>query len=141
MDKQIGFMMKHISVEQFAILSDNVPADDDVMELKTKYSFKLSTENKSIAPVVRFEFYSNSSLFMILEVLCAFMIKPEDWNGMIADNQIVIPQGFLAHIIMHTVGTARGILFCKTESTPFNQILLPAINVDEMVPENLSFPI
>jgi hypothetical protein len=42
---------------------------------------------------------------------------------------------------MHTVGTIRGILHCKTEGTPFNALILPPINVSEMVTGDLELPI
>ncbi len=37
---------------------------------------------------------------------------------------------------MLTFGTARGILFAKTEGTPYQQLLLPPTNVDAMIKED-----
>ncbi len=37
---------------------------------------------------------------------------------------------------MLCVGTARGILHAKTEGTAFNDFILPAINVEELVEED-----
>lgn len=37
------------------------------------------------------------------------------------------------------VGTTRGILHTNTENTPFNQFLIPAINVAQLVKEDFKF--
>jgi len=38
---------------------------------------------------------------------------------------------------MHTVGTARGVLHSKTESTPFNGLIIPPINVEQIIQEDI----
>jgi hypothetical protein len=52
---------------------------------------------------------------------------------------LTIPKGFLAHLAMISVGTARGILHCKTENTIFNNFVLPLVNVASMIPEDEQF--
>lgn len=42
---------------------------------------------------------------------------------------------------MLTIGTARGVLHSKTESTPFNSFLLPTLNVNELVKKDVVFKI
>ena len=53
------------------------------------------------------------------------------------DNKIIIPKELLAHFGVHTIGTARGILHCKTEGTQFNTFILPPINVSERITEDI----
>ncbi len=52
---------------------------------------------------------------------------------MISDGVITIPKNLQEFLAVQTVGTSRGILFSKTEKTPFSQLILPPVNVAEMI--------
>ncbi len=52
---------------------------------------------------------------------------------------MVVSKGFLAHLAMITTGTARGVLFAKTEATQFSKFIIPTLNVAEMIKEDASF--
>lgn len=137
----IQFMMNHITVDQFAILADEGVSSMDKIRLSSRIGFKMDFDNRLIATTMCFRFEDEDKLFMILEVTCHFAIEPNDWEGMIDKDSIVFPKDFLAHLGMHTIGTARGILYCKTEGTPFNMCILPPVNVAHMIPEDLAAPL
>lgn len=70
--------------------------------------------------------------------MCAFKISEDDWAEMAReDGRTTLPKGFLCHIAMHTVGTVRGILHVKTENTPFNRYILPVIDVEQTIDEDI----
>ena len=54
-------------------------------------------------------------------------------------NVVKVSKGFMQHIAMLTVGTTRGILHAKTEGTCFNKYVLPAINVAELIKDDVEF--
>ena len=56
-------------------------------------------------------------------------------------GKIIVPEMFLEHIAAVTTGTSRGILFAKTEKTPFNNFILPPLNVKELVQSDGIFEI
>ena len=63
-------------------------------------------------------------------------------NGSLEVNvKLVILKVMLEHFAVQTVGTARGILHCKTEGSQFNGIILPPVNVTELVTEDMILPI
>jgi hypothetical protein len=137
--KNIGFQMNQIAVNQFAILAPEPPAGDISVELSVQ--FKTDIVNKGIAVVFGIRFSHNDALLLLLEIQCEFKIKPEDWDGLILDGEVVIPVYFLRHIALHTVGTARGVLFCKTEGTPFNKFILPPVNLESMINQDVRIPL
>lgn len=128
------FKMFKISIPQFAILSENC---ENSYNIEARAEYKYSIERRAIAVEINFSFMGNKEKAMILYVICEFEIYPDDWNSMIADNKITIPKGLLEHFLVHTVGTARGILHCKTEGTPFNSIVLPPMDVTRMITSDL----
>lgn len=137
----IQFNMNKIIVDQFAILSNNVPEQGSDIQLNSQLGFKVDHENKLIASTMRFDFVGNNETFLVLEVTCIFTIEPNCWEQLTDDKVLHLPKDFLAHMGMHTIGTSRGILHCKTENTPFNVFLLPPIDVIQMIPEDLYIPI
>ena len=131
----IGFRMNRLRVDQFAILTDSIPPED--LSLGFAISFGVAPSIHEVCTTVRFDISHAESPLLILELSCFFEIREEDWNKVKQDNKVIIPKGLLAHFGVHTIGTARGILHCKTEGTQLNAFILPPINVSERITEDI----
>ncbi len=120
--------MDNIEVEQFAILSDGLPASGKV-DFETSLGFMYSVETKRIACVFILLYSDSDSGAPLLKMAlnCQFSIHPDDWNSMISDGVITIPKNLQEFLAVQTVGTS------KTEKTPFSQLILPPVNVAEMI--------
>lgn len=125
------FRMFRINVEQFAILAENVQLEK--LDIATGLEIKYSLEGKSLAIVMTFKFISEEEKVMLLKLNCEFQIQEDDWNSQINDAKIIIPKNFIEYLVVQTIGTARGVLHCKTEGTAFNHIILPPMNVSDMI--------
>ena len=132
----IGFRMSQIKVEQFAILCDTQP--DGEIGFNTSLSFGFNPIKSEIIVTTKYELMQMDKKMVILELSCLFEIRKEDWDSLKNDNKITFQKDFLAHLAMHTVGTARGVLFSKTEGTVFNQYILPPINVASKILEDIT---
>ena len=140
--KEIGFLLKGIKTEQYALLEENYDSNSKAtIGLTTSLQFKLDQIHKHIGVFSTFKFMQNKKSFIKIEVSCHFKIQDESWNSLvhIEDANLVIPKTFLSHIAMITVGTARGILFSKTEGTPFSKFIIPTVNVVAMIKKDASF--
>lgn len=139
-DNKIGFSLLKISTEQFAIIED---AHDEKGNLVVGTSLRYGTDenNKIIAVFSLFSFESNKKPFLIIEASCQFKITDEAWSNMLVQdsNILKVPQGFLSHLAVLTIGTTRGILHAKTEGTCFNKYVLPTINVTDIIKEDAIF--
>lgn len=126
--------MDKIGVMQFAILQNTPPKN---CNLTTTLSFKADHNNQHVASIAKFDYVDNDEkLFLTIEVQCEFIIHPEDWKLLEKDNQkLDIPNDLLEIFAAQTVGTARGILYLKTENTPYNtpSFIIPPINVHEIL--------
>ena len=132
------FKMFRISTQQFAILKDECKRE---YSIRTDTEIKHSNDGSAIAILMAFSFVESGTLAMILKVMCEFSIHPDDLKEMTSDGKITIPKSLLEHFLVHTVGTARGILHCKTEGTPFNAIILPPIDVTTIIKTDLVIPL
>ena len=136
----IKFRMARISVGQFAILTDTMPQGD--LSYAVHVGFKVASNAMRIACEFGVTFESsgdndNGEKILLLEETCEFDIHPDSWNGLIKDNKMTVVPSDLCLLANQTVGVARGILYCKTENTPFTQFILPPINLTTLIKENL----
>lgn len=132
----ITFSMNKIELHQFAIVTQNIEKKD-IKGIKALLNFQILSKMYSIGVSVRFEFLGqDSSLAAVAELGCLFSIKQEDWKREIQEN-MVIPKWILSLFAVHTVGTARGIVYAKTEDTSLRGLIIPPINVDQMIDGDL----
>jgi hypothetical protein len=139
---KIGFALQSIKNEQFAIFEENYVSKKETA-LGTELQFKSDQKNKQIGVFIGFEFVQGKKVFLKILVSCHFKIEDSSWDNFIQVKvaKLIIPKEFLAHLAMITTGTTRGILFAKTESTPFSKFIIPTLNVSEMITEDASFDI
>lgn len=137
---QVVFALKGIKTEQFAIFEENY-SPKKATSLGTELQFKLDQNNKQIAVFLGFEFLQGKKVFLKIQVSCHFKIEESSWSSLIQENKLIVPKGFLAHLAMITTGTSRGVLFAKTEATPFSTFIVPTLNVAEMIKEDVLFDI
>lgn len=134
----VQFRMIGIEVPQYAILADKCPGNLDNMQVNALVAFAADVAHHTVACKMRFVFKESGNALEAIEVICAFEVANEDWAKFSDGAKTTIPQSFLTHIAFHTAGTARGILHAKSEKTPFARIILPPINVEEMVKSDMA---
>jgi hypothetical protein len=135
--KKVGFVLQAIKTEQFAILVENL-SNKKPLELGSQLQFKFDQKQNLIGVEIGFEYIQSKKVLLKIVVSCHFKIEVDSWQSflIIQEGKLVVPKGFLAHLAMITVGTARGVLHAKTESTDFSKFIIPAINVIEMIPDD-----
>lgn len=136
--KPIGFQLKKITTEQFAIIQEAYDGSDSEIKMGINLNFALNEEDKLIACFIKIQFEQKNKPFLLIESGNHFKIKKEAWYELInSTNKIILPKGFACHLLMLTIGTIRGILHCKTENTEFNKFLIPTINVTELIKSDI----
>lgn len=130
MNNPIGFQLIGIRTEQFGIVDQDF---DTSKPLEILLNFNLAKEDQTKVVSVLFlsKFMDQNKIIMILECSCHFKITDESWDQFQESNSnsLILPQGFITHLALITVGTARGILHSKTEGTKFNGHVLPTLNL------------
>src|SRR5690606_8452654 len=140
MSDKIGFSLKKITTEQFAIIEFAFKEGEDV-QFSVNAKYGINEKDKMVAVFVSPAFYQDKKAFLVLEIGCHFKIVDEAWESFKNKDKtkLTIPVGFIRHLIMLTIGTARGVLHSRTENTPFNNFLMPTINVTEIVKSGVAF--
>lgn len=129
----IGFQLVGIRTEQFAIVEPDFDTNT-TLEIKSNFEIGKDDNNKILSVLFLSKFIFQDKTIIMLECSCHFKILDDTWNKFKEpeSNTLNIPKGFLTHLAVITVGTARGILHAKTEGTRFNGYFLPTLNVSEV---------
>ncbi len=138
-EAKISFALIKIVTEQFAILNEYFKEGNET-NLNTKLSFGIDEATKTllVSALVRFE--QNNNPFLVLEISCYFLIKPETWTLFTEENKkTIFPKFFLEHLLVVTIGALRGILHAKTENTAFNTFILPMLAVNKLITGDINF--
>ncbi|KVV16185.1 hypothetical protein [Flavobacterium sp. TAB 87] len=137
-EESVGFVLAAIKTEQFALFEENF-SQKKTTDITTSLEFKINLEEKLIGVFAAFSFEQAKKVFIKIQVSCHFNIDTDSWSSFLQDEIIVVPQSFIAHLTMLTIGTSRGILHTKTEGTEFNKFILPTINVKSLVDKDAEF--
>ena len=134
----LGFAFVGIKTDQFAII-DEAYKKTGPLKITTNLSFGINEADKTVAVEVGFDFFKKDTPFLKIGVQAFFEITKDGWETLYKkdEKQVVIPKKLLSHLTVLTIGTTRGILHAKTEGTPYNSIILPTVNVNELVTEDV----
>ena len=139
-EKTVSFALTRLITDQFAI-NENAFSESTDIQFGVGIQFGIDEGNNGISCSTNFRFVINDIPFIQLKVSCEFRIEDIAWVKFI-DNEsckINFPRGFMSHLAMITVGTARGVLHTKTENTKFNIYIIPPINLNDHVENDISF--
>lgn len=138
MNKKIKFKLESINTKEFATIDEVSIVDKDIA-LKTALGIKADTDNYIIGIETKFTFTCGGKPFIILNNECVFLIGEENLESFKnkSDGSYTFPKEFITHLAFHAVGTARGVLHCKTENTNYNKYILHTVNLTEIIKEDL----
>ena len=138
--KPIPFSLQDIKTEQFAVLEEHYNPKAKVGVSNT-IQFRIEDIQKQVIVSIAFQFVQQKQTFLKIEVSCVFKIQDAAWSLLLETHprEIRLPRTLLAQLAMLTMGTARGILFAKTETTPFSKFILPTLNLAETIQEDAVF--
>lgn len=135
---EIGFALAGIKTEQFAVFEEIFVGNKKV-ELTTNFNFKMNDDEKRIGVYATFQFEQGKKAFIKLVVSCHFDIHEDALQEFTKNKEITLPLLFMRHLCVITIGTARGILHCKTEGSMLNVFILPTIDVTQLLKEDVVF--
>jgi hypothetical protein len=136
----ISFGLRKITTEQFAIIDSAFDPSNENIQLGNGLRFGFNLEKKIITVWLSVQFSQNKGPFLLLEISCLFEIIPEHWNTLLNEDtkEIKLPIGLARHFVVIAMGTLRGVLHSKTETTLYNKFFLPTINVNELVKDDVT---
>lgn len=139
MKKNIAFRMNLIKVDQFAIMVEKQENTDIVYSIDTAIRFGMVQDAKQLFCQYKTQYRNGDKIDLLIGVSCGFEIEPNSWNGLIEGEILMVPSSFLRYMGVQTIGITRGILYEKTVGTVFDQLILPPVNLEEMITADQQF--
>jgi hypothetical protein len=130
----IPFRINQLRTLQFAIFPDKFVNGISV-SVDTKVTFGVRKDLGDIKCVMDIRFRQEDNLLLTSQTQCNFGISPEGATDLREKGHI--PVDFLRHIATITTGTVRGIIHSKTEGTVLNPIVLPPINLVNLIHDDI----
>jgi len=136
--ENVKFGLRKVSNPEFASF-DDVEIEDLKIGINLNFGFGINQDSKILGCEANFTFLSSNAPFLKLKVKCDFAIEPSSWQGFINEENksICFPLNLIHHLATITVGTARGILYAKTENTKFNKYFIPTLDITQSLKKDI----
>lgn len=137
---QIQFKLNDVRQVQFVTLCNEWPKGE--MQVGNQINFSSDTQQRLVRCVLNIEYKQNDITQMILGVETVFEFSRESWSSMydLNGDQWILPVGLVHHLTDITIGAARGILAVRTDDAGFPRAMLPLVNPQQFMRDNLRFP-
>ncbi len=131
------FTLARLITLEFALIDKNYKEKKPI-NVNANLSFAAVEKHRVIAVGAKFQFEIDNQPFIVIKVEGQFVVPKETWDSLMKeDEKVIVPKQFMAHLAMLVVGSSRGVLHAKLENTAFNQFLIPTINVQSMIQEDI----
>ena len=137
-NKAINFGFSRIATEEFAITEESYdPAKEAQMKLNLNFGFL--DEQSAVVVRIKCLLYQDDRLLLVVTVACFFTIQVGDWHSRFdkTTRTFWLHRNAALHLASLAAATARGILHAKTENLPINAAVLPAVDINEIVREDV----
>lgn len=131
----IPYKINKIETRQFACFPEVFITSTEI-NVGSEFVFQQSIEKNKIICISKIRYQQADRLLLILELACVFDIAPDGMEELKRESKI--PKGFLQYMASIVVGTARGVIHAKTEGSLLNPVVLPPINLVELIKDDIS---
>ena len=131
---RIPYRIVKIENQQFAIFPELFVNGEEV-KVESSFGFSHSTDLSMIRCITQIRYLQSEAILLVFKNATYFDIAPEGVNDIQKEGKV--PVDFLQYMATIAVGTARGIIHDKTEGTVLNSVVLPPINLVEIIKEDL----
>jgi hypothetical protein len=128
-------------IKEFAIIDDNLPSDLEGLLVDNGIKAKLNTSEKVLALENTVKYALDDKILLKIVSVMYFKIEDSSWDKIISDGQIVFNKDTLRHFGIITIGATRGMLIAKCVNTPMSKVILPPMNIDKLLNQDITFSI
>lgn len=139
----LSYRIEGIEVKNFSY-NPNQNITFEELELSAQYNFPVNVQTTHVGCGGIYTFFQKNEIIAQAEIMIYFKIEPKTFLSLYHGNQIILPVDFLRNIAEISLGTSRGIIWERLKDTKLSNLILPAVNINEVVNKdcylNLSDP-
>jgi hypothetical protein len=135
----IRFTFAKINTDEFAIVTEKYDLEI-IATMQLGLAFNFVKEETSIGVQAKCVFHQEGTVLIVIAVTCWFKIILEDWDTIYQEDtkQVVLSRINAMHFASLTISTTRGVLHAKTETFPLNNLMIPPVNLNDLIKEDVS---
>lgn len=130
----IPYRIARIETTQFAIFPEKAINGKEV-SIKTNVAFSYKQDLSQIRNTLEINYSQGENLLLVLVLNCYYDVAPKGIESIKESGSI--PSDFLRYMATISVGIARGVIHSKTEGSVLNPIVLPPINLVDIIREDM----
>lgn len=132
---EIKYNFDDIRQNQFAVFPDKLE-DNSKLELSAQFevssNLTIHSDISNLRCIVHLELKQKKDVILLIEVETYFSLTKDSWDK-IEDNKYKLPADFIRHLALLSFSTVRGIVYSKTQDSESRKIILPSIDVNQIV--------
>lgn len=132
---EIKYNFDDIRQNQFAVFPDKLE-DNSKLELSAQFevssNLTIHSDISNLRCIVHLELKQKKDIILLIEVETYFSLTKDSWDK-IEDNKYKLPADFIRHLALLSFSTVRGIVYSKTQDSESRKIILPSIDVNQIV--------
>ena len=136
--KAVPFRMLSISTDYLTIDRDNYLGENEEFDIGLAVDVKVNNADYLTGVYTTFNFNHEDKPVFTLKCGCHFQIKASYWDQQIQNGKLRLPSHFLTHLLVLSVGTARGIIHASRPEWLKN-VFLPTIDVSRLIKDDMIF--
>ena len=134
MIRTIPYKISHIETVQFALFPNNFINGQQVL-VNTNCGYNVRADLNQVRNIISVNYTQDEKLLMVVQLACYYDIAPEGVETIKVEGKI--PVDFLRYMGSISVGAIRGVIHAKTEGTVLNPVVMPPVNLEEMIKSDL----
>jgi len=141
MEKGIYYKFVKMDLTQFATFDDGMSITDGgevSVGVNHRFAYGFDSGMVLCKTIVHYSLYQSTLLKAELD--CFFQIDEDSANRLEKEgNEITLPKGLMRQFASLSYSSLRGIIYARTTGTQLNSIILPLIDVTDVVKDDQTF--
>jgi hypothetical protein len=140
----VSFQLVNVKIDSISTF-EPPQAFNERVEYKVDLNFDFLVDNdKNLvrltikAAISAVDDYQNH---VFLKITTSYDYAIKGINLWVQNNKLIIPEHVAKTFISVAYGTLRGIIWGKSSQLPFQDLILPILEVDKLSKQNLTFPL
>jgi hypothetical protein len=136
----IAYRIVRVAVEDFKMQPQQLN-EKEKLGINTSFSFQANFDLKCIRCLSSYVFSKGENKLIELTLSCVFSIEPSTFESLYDESKthLTVEAYFCRYMATIAVGAARGAIAAKTQGTPLEVVVLPPINLIEIIKNDSVF--
>lgn len=126
-DISIGYKLAGFELTEFKPSWENYTEGKDV-DINNNIDFAFNLEERVLKCINDVVFMQGSTTVLKIQFCTYVEIHQDSMESLISEDKIVIPPVFLAQCASFGHGAIRGVMYLKTQNTPFEGVIIPPVD-------------